>query len=144
MARHNRVVTIDTEDRDFGKTFVLTEMPAWDAIRFCARAMLALSQTGANIPAGMIAKAADGGPEAFAALGLQMFALVPTEVALPLLDEARACIAYQPPDSRVAVQKILDGAMCQVEEPTTWAVLLKQVWVMHLGFLKAAALPTME
>lgn len=144
MSRKTERVTIAGENRDSGKTFIVTEMDAWSAIRFCARGMLALSQSGTNVPAGTISKAAAGGPEAFAALGLQMFALIPPDVAMPLLEEAKGCITFQPVDTRVGAQPIYDGAMCQIEETTTWAQLLNRAWALHLGFLKAGPPPISE
>jgi hypothetical protein len=142
MRKTERVTLDASAGRDAGKTFIVTELDSWHAIKWCARAMLALAQSGTNVPPGALAKAADGGPETLAALGLQIFALIPEATALPLMDDVRGCVTYQPPTAAVAAQPIYDGAMCQIEEPTTWYKLMQRVFAVHLGFLPAATPPT--
>lgn len=131
-------------NRDHGKTFLITEMSAWAALQWCARALLALSQSGTDIKPGALAKAASGGPEALATLGLEIFTLVPSAVALPLMAEIRACVRFQPPSSAIATQPIYEDEQCQVEEISTWFVLLKHAFTLHLGFLPAARPPITE
>lgn len=139
--RKTERVTIAAENRDRGKTFIVTEMDAWKAVLWCAKAILALSQSGTNVPPGALVKAAEGGAEALAALGLQIFALVPEAVALPLMNEAKGCVTYQPPNSIISAQPIYDGDQCQVEEPSTWVTLLKVTFSLHLSFLQVAPSP---
>jgi hypothetical protein len=142
MRKTEHVVIVE-QNRDHGKTFILTEMPAWQALQWCARALLALSQSGSDIRPGALAKAAEGGPETLAALGLEIFTLVPSAVALPLMVEIKGCASFMPPGAAVAVS-IKDGENCQVEEISTWFVLLKHAFMLHLGFLPAAPSPTTE
>lgn len=139
--RKTERVTITTENRDHAKTFIVTEMSAWAALQWAAKALLALSQSGTDIKAGALSKAAEGGPETLAVLGLEIFTLVPQSVALPLMAEIKACVTYAPPESAIASQPIYEGAMCQVEEISTWFVLLKAAFILHLGFLPAATPP---
>lgn len=141
--RNHENVTITSDNRDHGKTFVVTEMPAWQALQWCAKALLSLSQSGSDIKPGALVKAAQGGPETLAKLGLQIFSLVPSGVALPLMSEIRACVKFQPPTGEFAVA-IKDGDMCQIEEISTWFVLLKAAFILHLGFLPAVPSPTTE
>jgi hypothetical protein len=141
--RKNETVIIAADNRDHGKTFLVTEMPAWQALTWCARAVLALSQSGSDIKPGAIAKAAEGGPETLAVLGLEIFTLVPSAVALPLMTEIKACVTFQAPGAAVATS-IKDGELSQVEEISTWFVLLKHAFILHLGFLPAATSPTTE
>lgn len=141
--RKTEIVSIAADNRDHGKTFVVTEMPAWQALQWCAKALLALTQTGADVQPGSLAKAAEGGPEVLAVLGLEIFTLVPAAVALPLMQEIKACVSFQAPGAVVTVP-IKDGMNCQVEEISTWFVLLKAAFVLHLGFLPAAPPPTTE
>lgn len=114
------------------------------ALNWCARALLALSQSGIDMASGALQRAASGGPETVAALGLQMFAMIPERVAMPLLAEARACITYSPPAAQIAAQPIYEGEMCQIDEVTTWALLLQRLFALHLGFLPGASPPTTE
>lgn len=141
--RKIETVLITAENRDHGKTFIVTEMPAWQALQWCAKALLALSQSGADIKPGALVKASQGGPEVLAALGLEIFTLVPSVVALPLMAEIRACVGFQSPSGLAAV-RIGDGDMCQIEEISTWFILLKAAFILHLGFLPAAPSPTTE
>jgi hypothetical protein len=144
MARKTERVTIEADGRDKGKTFILTEMDSWSALRWCAKAMLALTQSGVDVQAVGLAKAAEGGPEKLAALGATMFAFIPPAVALPLLDEARQCISYRLPlkdDTATSSQDIADGPRCQVEEPRTWVTLFQRLFFLHLGFSEAGDAP---
>jgi hypothetical protein len=141
--RKTEAVTVAADNRDYGKTFVITEMPAWQALQWCAKALLALSQSGTDIKPGALAKAAQGGPETIATLGLEIFTLVPPAVALPLMAEIRACVSFQAPGAAVTVS-IKDTEHSQVEEISTWFVLLKHAFILHLGFLPAAPPPTTE
>ncbi len=141
--RKHEDVTITADNRDHGKTFIVTEMPAWQALQWCAKALLALSQSGADIKPGALVKASEGGPETLAALGLEIFTLVPSSVALPLMQEVRACVTFQSPGGLAAVG-IKDGDMCQVEEISTWFILLKAAFILHLGFFPAAPPPPTE
>lgn len=142
--RKSEKVTIADAGRDLGKTFIVTEMDAWAALKWCTRAMLALSQSGTNVPAGTLKKAVKGGPEKLAALGLQVFALIPEATALPLMDEIKLCVTFQPPDGRMSAQPIYDGDLCQIDEPRTWWTLLTRAFSLHLGFLQAAPNQTTE
>jgi hypothetical protein len=141
--RKTESVTIAADNRDHGKTFIVTEMPAWQALQWCAKALLALSQSGADIKPGALVKASQGGAETLATLGLEIFTLVPAPVALPLMTEIRACVSFQAPDG-ITFTGIKDGPMCQIEEISTWFVLLKAAFILHLGFLPAAPSPTTE
>ena len=141
--RKTETVTITADNRDHAKTFIVTEMPAWQALQWCAKALLALSQSGADIKPGALVKASQGGPEVLATLGLEIFTLVPTGVALPLMQEIRGCVSFQSPGGLAAVG-IKDGDMCQIEEISTWFILLKAAFILHLGFLPAAPPPTTE
>lgn len=140
--RKTELVTIEADNRDRGKTFQITEMPAWQALQWCAKAVLALSQSGTNVPPGAIAKAAEGGPQALAKLGLEIFTLVPQAVALPLMNEIKGCVGYKPGDDRLGVQPIYEGSTCQIDEPSTWFILLRHAFALHLSFLPAAPPPT--
>jgi hypothetical protein len=138
MSRKIEKVTIDAEGRDLGKTFVITEMSAWDAIRWAARATLALAQSGVQIPEGALS----GAPETIAASAFALLSLVPEAVALPLLEEARECIQFQPStNAAVALQPVEFGGISAVEEPITWATLLRRVFVLHVGFSVAGVAP---
>lgn len=139
--RKTETVTIDLTGRDNGRSYVLTEMDAWRTIKWAGRAVSALLQSGGTLPTAELMKAAEKGPETLSALGLRIFAYVPESVSLALMEELRACVTFKPANSAMSTQPIMAGDQCQIEEPSTWAVLLQRLFVMHLGFLAAASPP---
>ncbi len=114
--------------RDHGKMFLLTEMSAAKAEEWALRALLALTNAGAEIPddsAGIAGLAAAG----FEALNKLTFAQVK-----PLLDEMFTCVQYvhkagHPPQD----------ADENIEEVTTRLQLRKAVFQLHTGFLETGA-----
>ena len=90
--RKTKIVTIEAENRDKGKTFLLTEMSAAQAEKWAARAFLALAKSGAELPAG----AADAGLAGVATAGLAALSGLDWDLAEPLLDEMFRCIQIQP------------------------------------------------
>lgn len=130
-------VTIADEGRDQGKSFQITEMDAWSAILWAARALLAATRSGVPIPEKI------DGVQTLASLGLRILFLLPPDAALPLLHEAKACIKYKPPsDNGVIVAQDVDmGGASAIEEPATWLLLLRQLYELHVGFSSAGEPP---
>lgn len=128
-----------TVERDKGKIFILTEMPADQAERWAIRALLALARTGAELPAG----AADAGMAGIAAAGLQALSKLAYEDAGPLLDEMMTCVRYQPPNPDVLPQPIYRGEACQIDEVATFLAIRKAVFILHTGFSTADGSPSM-
>ena len=92
MARKTETITIDSDNRDNGKTFVITEMGAEQAERWAIRALLAFGKSGAeNGAMASISSLLDGDKdEIFKAFMRLDFATIE-----PLLSEMLDCISYQ-------------------------------------------------
>lgn len=150
MARHTKAVTITAQGRDKGKTFVLTEMDAWQGVKFSMRALLALSRGGIEVPPGLF----DQGWIGLASMmpyviviGLKSLHGAQWAEVEPLVDELAKCIKFQPPGCAGRpdmLQEIFPDPNSQFEESATFYNLLKEVAQLHLGFSLADALSTSE
>ena len=130
MARRVQRVTIDDpKSRDNGKTFVLTEMSADQAEWWAARAFLALTNAGAQIPDG--ARAA--GMAGFALMGVESLYQLRAEVLKPLLDEMFECVKYEHNPAH-PLQAIVNGPSSQIEEVSTRLKLRLALVELHTGF----------
>lgn len=130
MPRKTETIVVSDSNRDSGKKFLLTEMPADQAERWAVRLLLAAAANGAQIPDGAL----EAGAAALPALGLRVLAMVPEHAALPLLDEMMGCVKYQPPNDKIAPQAILSGENSQIEEVSTRFKLRLALLELHTGF----------
>lgn len=131
MTRHVERLTIDTEGRDKGKVFLLTEMPADAGERWANRAALALTNTGAAIPE----EALGAGWATLAAIGVQALGMLRHENVQPLLDELwPACVRWVPPTAGLPPQEIVRGQNSQIEEVATRYEIYFALWKLHTGF----------
>ncbi|MVW80175.1 hypothetical protein [Bordetella sp. 02P26C-1] len=135
MARKEQTITITAEGRDKGKTFVITELSAYDAEDWAGRALFTLMNSGVEIPDSI----ASAGLAGVAAVGLKTLAKVPYEAAKPLLDRMMDCIEIQP-SPKVRRALVPDD----IEEVATLLTLRKAVLSLHLDFFTAAAGSTSE
>jgi hypothetical protein len=141
MARRKQFVTIEGSrsenpgERDNGKTFIVTEMPADIGERWAAQYIHLCIQAGATFPAG----ATDVGMAGLAASGLN-FADVAMMRALqdPSLDSLWDYIEYQH-DPRHPPQKILAGENSQIEEIRTRSRLRQEFRDLHLNFSQGSS-----
>ena len=132
MARNTLLYTVPDAGRDFGKAFLLTEMPASKSESWAMRALLALMASGVEVPEGV----ENMGMAAMAELGLKALSGLKWEVAEPLLAEMWDCIQIIPdPAKPHIVRKVFDE---DIEELMTRVKLRGQVWKLHTGFLKDA------
>lgn len=121
-------LAITAEGRDKGKLFVLTEMSAVKAEKWTARAVLALTKSGANLPLDVFDKGA-----AFS-LGVVVSALGGVEFAdvEPLLDEMMACVTIAPdPRKRVVTRPLVED---DLEEVATILKVREELVTLHTGF----------
>lgn len=130
MPRRTKRITIAEKNRDQGKTFVLTEMPADQAEWWATRALLALTNAGADLPAGVSANAGMAG---VAAAGIQALSQLRAETVKPLMDEMFGCVAYEHDPSH-PLQPIFAGEASQIEEVSTRIRLREELLELHLGF----------
>jgi hypothetical protein len=144
--RKEKIVTIQTEGRDRGKSFRLTEMPADQGEKWAFRALLALSRGGMNLPAGIL----DAGMAGLASIvpylvimGLRSLNAAQWSELEPLLDEMMLCVKYQPPGN-MPPQELFSGASGQIEEIRTRVELRKQILELHVDPSLAAVLLTSD
>ena len=137
MARKVRDVTIALENRDTGKTFRITEMPAVQAEKWAARALLAMSRSGVEIPEEAMA----AGAATLLAAGLRAFTSMAFDDAEQLLDEMFACIEYVPDPTRPTITRALIDD--DIDEVATRLLLRGEVIEVHTGFSVTASLSTL-
>lgn len=126
MARKTLDFTVDTEGRDKGKTFLLTEMPAAQAEKWAMRAILAAARSGVDI-----GSAAGLGMQGIAMIGIKALMSVAWEDVEPLLDEMMQCIQIK----EASGARSLMGD--DIEEIATRFELRQVVLELHVGFSTA-------
>lgn len=144
MARKTLTVTIpQSEDgknnRDAGKTYLLTEMPASQGEAWGIRALLALARAGIEIPeeldnTGMAGVHAIGG-------GFRLTGGLHAEDVEPLLADMMGCVAFVPDPSKPDIVRPL--VETDIEEVATRLRLRGEVMQLHLGFSIAGVLSTL-
>lgn len=144
--RKTKIVTIEAEGRDKGKSFLITEMSAMQAEKWAAKALLALGRAGAEISDEEI----EAGMLGILAAGLSAFRKMAFMDAEPLLDEMLECVAFVPDLGRkdALTQAPLTRAViwgdgqgdADVEEVATLLTLRGEALEVHTGFSVAAAL----
>lgn len=118
--------------RDGGKTFIVTEMPADQAERFCAKVALLIAEA--------VGQQAPENPSSAALAGMGINSS-DVRVAYALTDpELNAqiwpCVKYQHRAGQ-PLQDIVEGENSPIEEITTRARLRMEVLQLHLGFSRA-------
>ncbi|RYY79929.1 MAG: hypothetical protein EOO69_04490 [Moraxellaceae bacterium] len=131
MSRKTSTITIDTDNRDKGKTFLLTEMPAYQAESWATRAILALTNAGLDIPE----EAISAGMAGMASIGFSALTKLDYQVVKPLLDEMLECAQIVMPS---ITRVIIHGDGADIEEVSTYIKLRKAIFELHLGFSMAA------
>lgn len=124
MGRKTIEILIEDEGRDKGKRFIIREMPASQAEKWAARAFLALTKSGIEVPDDVISRGMVG----IVTLWIQAFSGVPWETAEPLLDEMFRCVQIRMP------QVIRDLVEDDIEEVATRVRLRKEVLKLHVDF----------
>lgn len=148
MARKSKIVTIEAENRDRGKSFLLTEMPPRQSEKWATRALLAFAKTGGNeMPDDFRAELAHAGMAGIAAIGIRAITSINFDDAEPLLDEMLSCVTFVPDLTKLdqmTRQPIVRGLIDDdIEEVATLLTLRSEVMELHLGFSIAAFLSKM-
>lgn len=133
MARRTEDFKVEAVGRDTGKIFRLTEMSAFRAEKWAARALLALIKSGAEVPEDAIKTGMAG----LATVAMKAFGGILPETLLPLLDEMLECVEVIPDPRNPLPRKLFEE---DVEEVTTLLELRKRLLDMHFGFSLAAKL----
>lgn len=128
MARRTKVYVVESEGRDKGKHFLLTEMSAAQGEDWAARVLTGMAQGGAEVPANVLA----AGMQGIASFGLLSVLKMPIEMARPLLAEMMACVQIIPDPSRPQVARPLVDD--DIEEISTRFKLRQEVFELIAGF----------
>lgn len=156
MARKEKYVRIEmpekdaegnlVEFRDRGKVFHIREMSARATEEWATRCLLAMAHAGMRVPTMEDMKAALAQPSAaMAHRGFE--ALSSGEMTFrdvkPLMDDLLACIRYVPDPDRAPdhTMPLIDD---HIEETITLVFLRLEVFKLHMGFSKAAALSLLQ
>lgn len=124
MARKTCRLTVDSEGRDKGKTFVVTELPALDIERWTVRLVLALGKNGVSLPDVQ----ADSG---FAGIAGVLWALI----AQITPDEAESLLATMLEGLKIDEGKIVRELTTDDIEEADTLLQLRMAWVdLHSGF----------
>ena len=132
--RKTKIVTVQTEGRDKGKQFKLTEMAADRAERWATRAFFAMTANGVDVPPEIV----NLGMGAIAAVGVRSLMTMQFEEAAILLDEMMECVEALPDPRRPDFTRPIDSD--DTEEVTTRLMLRSEVFELHTGFSVAAFL----
>jgi hypothetical protein len=142
--RRTKVVTIDGEGRDKGKSYLIVEMPALKSEHWGRKALLAIAAGAApHMPASDV-DVASLGLAGIASLGIKAFGGLDPTVVDPLMDEMFKCISFVP---SIALKdpKIPDRPMTRplieddIEEVATVLELRREVLSVHLDFMAFVA-----
>jgi len=129
MARRTSEVTIKTQGRDHGKTFVLTEMPAEEGEYWATRALELIEKSSDLQPS---AEPQTGGMAALAEATAKRAGI---NIARHLQDESLngmwKYVQFQPKDKDAPAQKLRDD---HIEEWQTRLDLRVAFFRLHVGF----------
>ena len=135
--RREKLVTIETDGRDKGKVFKITEAPAGQVEEWGARAFLAMMRSGIEVPDDILASGFAG----LLRLGLHSLSGLSWAEAKPLLDEMMQTVQYLPDPSNPLTGRV--PLESDIEEVMTRLQLRKEIFLLHQGFFKAAAPSTL-
>jgi hypothetical protein len=136
MARKTNTYSIDSEGRDKGKAFLITEMAATKAEDWAIRAILALGAANVDIPEGALQL----GMASLAEIGLKKLFAIGTEQMRPLLAELMECVEFIPNPQKPQVKVGYPLFETQVEEVKTLLMLKWEVLKLHMDFSEADSL----
>lgn len=135
MRRTKTVVieTPDLENRDRGKTFLVTEMPAAQGEEWAFRALCAMAKSGVQLPDDYKSL----GMAAIASLGFTALSGMQFGDAKPLLDEMMDCvkIIVDPKQAAATTRNLIAD---DIEEISTRLLLRKEVFSLHTDFFSIA------
>ncbi len=130
MARKVIDYTIETEGRDKGKVFQITEMSAAQAERWALRAFQAMAKGGVDVP-----DLIGAGMAEFAIAGIRGLSYASYHEVEPLLAEMMACVRIKPDANNPSV--VRDLIETDIEELKTRLDLRAEWLNLHTGFLQA-------
>lgn len=136
--RKTKEIKIETANRDQGKRFRITEISACAQERWATRAVMALLNSGLELPKGISAEDLQGSSGLAKILGICVKALsnVKYEYAEPLYAELLKCVEYLGIQGDTVSRPLTEETADEViEEVTTLLLLRKEVLKLHFDFL---------
>lgn len=128
MALKKATVTVEADNRDKGKVFIVSEMPARPFEKWALHALTAMGKGGIDLPDNVVELGAMG----LAMLGLKSIIKIDFSQAEELLDEMNGYFEYQPDPNNATIKRpIIDS---DIEELTTWLKLRASWWELQTGF----------
>lgn len=126
--------TVTAQGRDYGKLFVITEMPSEQGEWWAMRALLALANSGVNLPDGVV----ELGMAGLAEVGLKKLFALPPELFRDLSNELLGQLQIIPDPKRTQVIRALISE--DIEEIATRLTLKWEVLKLHVDFSQAGGL----
>ncbi|EBG3700926.1 hypothetical protein E1871_19555 [Salmonella enterica subsp. enterica serovar Mgulani] len=134
MARKEIPFIVETEGRDKGKEFLITEMSAWDADSLAQDIFRAMGDSNySSIPADVIAMGCAG----LATVGLSVISASSPEVARQLRDRLMSTVDIIITNDGQRQQRKVNGSL-DFEEVSTIRSLLDKVFQVNFDFLTIA------
>lgn len=134
MARKEIPFIVETEGRDKGKEFLITEMSAWDADTLAQDIFRAMGDSNySSIPADVIAMGCAG----LATVGLSVISASSPEVARQLRDRLISTVDIIITSEGQRQQRKVNGSL-DFEEVSTIRTLLDKVFEINFNFLTIA------
>lgn len=125
------------ENRDEGKLFKITEMPAAQAEFWAARALQAIARAGVDLPDYV----RGAGMAGVAMVGLRGFGTLPVMDMKELMDEMFACVQICRTKDQNAASQLID---LDIEEVATRVYLRDKIFELHTGFSLAGESQTSD
>lgn len=126
-ARRTETVHITADNRDKGRTYIITEMDAFEGEDLGVKILLALTGAGVKIPDTAT------GIAGLAAVGIAAMAKLPYSTVKPILNDMLSHVVYQHAPKHPPMP--LDNT--NVSETSTLLEIRKAFVHLHLGFLMA-------
>lgn len=134
MARKEIPFIVETEGRDKGKEFLITEMSAWDADSLAQDIFRSMGDSNySSIPADVIAMGCAG----LATVGLSVISASSPEVARQLRDRLMSTVDIIITNEGQRQQRKVNGSL-DFEEVSTIRNLLDKVFQVNFDFLTIA------
>ena len=121
MSRNTLIYTVQMQGRDFGKTFVLTEMAAKPAFNFAVRVAAAMINGGAPLPDDL----KRSGWPALAVAAITGMRYMRADDVIEFGDELMSCVQKK---EEKGVRPLFEG---DIEEFSTYGLLQKAVFELH-------------
>lgn len=134
MARREEFYTVSDNNRDFNKTFVITEMSAFDAESFAIKLGLLLLSNNPELPSDLNQKIQGNelSMQDIAHYGFRLLQGLNYDAIKPVLDDLMMCVQIIV-DKKSGIRRALVNE--DIEEVKTIMTLRKKVVELHVNFL---------